>query len=331
MAALCHDIGHLPFSHAAEDLLPEGFNHESLTIELIESEAMKPLWTELSVRAEHVAKIAVGPRKYRKQGFSAWESILSEIIIGDAFGVDRVDYLLRDSHHVGVAYGRFDHVRLIDNLRILPKEYADGNELTLGIELGGLHSSEALVIARYFMYTQVYFHPIRRAYDFHLKTFLQRWLEEGTFSTGLEDHLAMTDNEVMSEITHAARSPGHPGHVAARLIVDREHFRLLYQRNPSDIAINQRAARLIFEAAAGQFGAESVHYYTKREENRAIDFPVWSDGRIASSLGHSDTLNRIPALAVDFVFVAADKRKEAEQWLQESRHRIITPIKEAEV
>ncbi len=46
---------------------------------------------------------------------------MSEIIVGDAFGVDRMDYLLRDSHHAGVAYGKFDHFRLIDTLRILPK------------------------------------------------------------------------------------------------------------------------------------------------------------------------------------------------------------------
>ena len=61
MAALCHDIGHLPFSHAAEDLLPKGYNHETLTIDLIESDAMKPIWSELAIHGDHVAKIAVGP------------------------------------------------------------------------------------------------------------------------------------------------------------------------------------------------------------------------------------------------------------------------------
>ena len=48
--------------------------------------------------------------------------------MGDAFGVDRMDYLLRDSHHAGVAYGRFDHYRLIDTLRILPAPPADKAE-----------------------------------------------------------------------------------------------------------------------------------------------------------------------------------------------------------
>jgi HD superfamily phosphohydrolase len=144
MAALCHDVGHLPFSHAAEDLLPKGYNHELLTIDLVESDEMKPIWSELSIHADHVAKIAVGPRKYRKSAFKPWESILSEIIIGDAFGVDRIDYLLRDSHHAGVGYGRFDHIRLLDNLRILPKTYTEGGELSLGVELrASAHSGQS--------------------------------------------------------------------------------------------------------------------------------------------------------------------------------------------
>ena len=92
--------------------------------------------------------------------FSDWEALLSEIIIGDAFGVDRMDYLLRDSHHTGVAYGKFDHYRLIDTIRILPPppsgEEGDSNEPALGVEEGGIHSSEALMLARHFMYKQVY-------------------------------------------------------------------------------------------------------------------------------------------------------------------------------
>ena len=147
VAALCHDIGHLPFSHAAEiDLLPDGWSHERLTMELINNSEIKEMLESLipALNPEHVAKIAVGPEKYRESDFNVWEAILSEIIAGDAFGVDRMDYLLRDSYHIGVAYGKFDHHRLIDTLRILPREDKDSSEPSIGVETGGVHTAEAL-------------------------------------------------------------------------------------------------------------------------------------------------------------------------------------------
>ncbi len=154
VAALCHDLGHLPFSHAAEkELLPDGWDHERLTMEIIKSDEMMEIWGNMTppLNAEHIIKLALGPDKSGKcelPPFSDWEAILSEIITGDAFGVDRIDYLLRDSHNAGVAYGRFDQHRLIDTLRILPfssrtRESHDeiSVEPTLGIEEGGLHSA----------------------------------------------------------------------------------------------------------------------------------------------------------------------------------------------
>jgi HD superfamily phosphohydrolase len=109
LAALCHDVGHLPFSHAAEhDLLPQGWNHERLTFDLINSKEMRDIFQNSvpPVNPDHVAKIAIGPKKLSEFAsditFSVWETLLSEIIVGDAFGVDRIDYLLRDAYHAGV-------------------------------------------------------------------------------------------------------------------------------------------------------------------------------------------------------------------------------------
>src|SRR5207302_5845214 len=138
-------------------LLPAGWDHEALTVELIRGKELAPIWSDIKVQPDDVAKLAVGAKKYKDAPLTDWEALLSEIIIGNAFGVDRIDYLLRDSHHAGVGYGKFDHIRLLDNLRILPKTYTEGCELSLGVELGGIHASEALLLARYFMYTQVYF------------------------------------------------------------------------------------------------------------------------------------------------------------------------------
>ena len=330
MAALCHDIGHLPFSHAAEvELLPPGWDHERLTVDLIMSGELGKMWKALKIAPEHVAKIAVGPKKYDVDTFSDWETILSEIITGNAFGVDRMDYLLRDSLHSGVAYGKFDHFRLIDTLRILPR-VVDGSERggeagseeassssglvsapTLGIEEGGLRSAEALLLARYFMYTQLYFHPVRRIYDIHLKTFLRQWLKGGLFSTDLDEHLNLTDNEVMSAILDASRNDSRPGNDPARRIIEREHFRLLYRRNPNDVAVNHEAATSIARASACKFSDSNVHYDSYREKNRPLDFPVlMGDDRIVSCREVSDMLKNVPIVAVDYIFIAPSYAKE---------------------
>ncbi len=334
MAALCHDIGHLPFSHAAEkELLPEGWNHERLTDELVLGVEMEPLWGEIKVQAKDVAKLALGPKKFgpkehRLESFTPWEAILSEIIVGDAFGVDRMDYLLRDSYHAGVAYGKFDHYRLIDTLRILPHNQT--GEATLGIESGGLHSAEALLLARYFMYTQLYFHPVRRIYDFHLLEFLKQWLPEGRFNTDVTQHLAMTDNEVNSAMLAAAYDPSKPGHAHAKAVFCRDHFRLVYERNPNDSQVNPKATAAVAAFLEGELGIASVHSFIYAEKSKRTDFPVRLASGIVSSLDVSTVLPNIPVVMAEFVYVAGEKRSSAADLLKCRIADIVKPRKEDE-
>ncbi len=55
MAALCHDLGHLSFSHAAEGLLPKGIDHESLTLEIIRGGTMQEHWARMKLQTEDIA------------------------------------------------------------------------------------------------------------------------------------------------------------------------------------------------------------------------------------------------------------------------------------
>lgn len=334
MAALCHDMGHLPFSHAAEkELLPAGIDHETMTGEIIRNcEELSSIWQQMTppLRCEDIIKLAVGPKKLKGVKYTDWEAILSEIIVGDAFGVDRIDYLLRDSYHTGVAYGRFDHYRLLDTLRILPRATSDGSEGSLepvlGIEEGGLHSAEALLLARYFMYSQVYFHPVRRIYDIHLKDFLKNWLPDGKFPTSVEPFLALTDSEVIAALLEASRDPKHPGHDPARRIIGHKHYKLLYKRNPADVQTNIQAGDAVFKSASARFGEHVVRGDFYKEKGGIPDFPVkLKDGRIVSSLVISDTLRYLPVAAFDYVFIREDLLKEAKEWLEKNREEIITP------
>ncbi len=326
MAALCHDLGHLPFSHAAEkELLPKGWNHERLTVEMLRSLEMREIFSNMTppLNVEHVVKVAVGEKelsKFEKVAYSPWEAILAEIITGNAFGVDRMDYLLRDSHHSGVAYGKFDHYRLVDTLRILPvhNDQDDRDEPMLGVEVGGIHSAEALLLARYFMFTQLYFHSVRRIYDQHLKDFLLTWLPGGNYSTDIENHLAMTDNEVTAGFSAMARQPDHPAHDVARRIMTRQHFKVLYERNPDDLEKNANAVRAVYVAACREFGEDAVRCDDPApSSSQSPNFPILkNDDRIAWSLQESLILkDKLPPVTVGRVYVAPELREKARKWI----------------
>ena len=142
LAALLHDVGHAPFSHATEDLFPDEVEHEEYTYRIVtETEIGGLIDEELGDGARiRVAEIATEKAK------SASDSFLSEILTGD-IGSDRIDYLARDSHHLGVAYGEFDAHRLLNTLFIRHNEEKDGPELAL--EGGGVHAIEGFLLARY--------------------------------------------------------------------------------------------------------------------------------------------------------------------------------------
>jgi len=349
IAALCHDMGHLPFSHAAEkDLLPQGWDHERITGELILSDEMRNIWKNapMPLEPEHIYKLALGKKGAKNMHYTDWETILSEIITGNSFGADRIDYLLRDSHFAGVAYGKFDHYRLIDTLRILPppetnenreeldshfkkKNHEKYKEPMLGIEKGGIQAAEALVLARYFMFSQVYFHRVRRIYDIHLKDFLADWLSEKfpgekKFPTNLEGHLSLTDNEVITEMRNASLKRRKQGHIHAERIIGRKHFKMIYERNPKDMKINPYAINRIYSVLCEKYGKENLRYdeYPGRKGNS--HFPVlMDDGRVIDAYAISDTLKKIPASEFGYVFIEPKLRDKAEAWLKKHREEII--------
>jgi uncharacterized protein len=342
ISALCHDIGHLPFSHAGEkELLPKDWNHERITRELILSSHMKTIWDNLEppLKPEHIVKLALGKKKTPDLEFTDWEIMLAEIIVGDAFGADRMDYLLRDSFHTGVAYGKFDHFRLIDTLRILPppasgdEEGETSNEPSLGVEGGGMHSAEALLLARYFMFSQVYFHHIRRIYDIHLKDFLLDWLEQGEFSTEPDEFLLFTDAEITSALRRAASDTSQPGNKHAERIIKRKHFKVVYERNSDDIKKNVGVpvASLLKEPIEKEFGKENVRIDIYPAKGGILDFPVQDrSGKIVSSLSVSQVLNRLPDVAVDYLFVNSGIKKDAKKWIDVNKDNIINAFKEGE-
>lgn len=163
LAALLHDVGHAPFSHAAEDLFPvtddngRKYTHEEYSAGIVRTHFGPviddhPMGQAYGIRANDVAALIEGSADARQGLF--WRDLIT-----GQMDADRMDYLLRDSHHIGVQYGTFDLHRVIGTIRALPG--GEQHPPRLGFSEGGWHAAEALVLARYFMFTQVYFHKTR--------------------------------------------------------------------------------------------------------------------------------------------------------------------------
>ena len=188
LAALLHDVGHSPFSHAGEEVMPV-VNNARVEHEAYSAQIIRHLMTDVidddvsnkrqfNVKAAEIAdfidgKVLDGPLVF-------WKQLLSSQL--DA---DRADYLLRDSHHIGVQYGNYDLHRLLVSLSVTADPETENPIIV--IDEGGWHSAEALIIARYLMFTQVYYHKTRLIYDFHLSHTLKSILANEQARSGLAD------------------------------------------------------------------------------------------------------------------------------------------------
>jgi hypothetical protein len=167
-AALLHDLGHGPFSHLFEEVVPEARTHESWTMQILrdpDTETHAALESFREGMADRVADLVAGMHRL------PW---LAATVSG-TLDVDRCDYLLRDSHMTGVSYGRFDLDWLLRALAFA--EVAPGRWV-LGIEgRKGLPPIEAFFLARHYMYQQVYHHKATRAAECLIRGMFQRLAE----------------------------------------------------------------------------------------------------------------------------------------------------------
>jgi uncharacterized protein len=186
-----------------------------------------------------------------------------------------------------------------------------------------------LLLARYQMFSQVYFHPVRRIYDIHLMDFLKDWLDGGVFSTQLSDHLAMTDNEVLTALRKAAADDGLPGHEPAMRSMGRGHFRRFFTATPSELKTNDEAGLAVCKAAEEKFGPESVRHDAYDKVAAPSLFPVLTDdGEVVSSIDMSTVIASVPPAVFDYVFIAPERAAEAREWLKASREELVAPADE---
>jgi HD superfamily phosphohydrolase len=168
-AALLHDLGHGPYSHLFEAVLPGAPRHETWTERFIldpDSEVRRALETLGRGTPERVAALVLGQHRL---------AYLGQAVSG-TLDVDRCDYLLRDSHMTGVRYGIYDLDWLLRALTLGQVAGQDGSPQTvLAIEgRKGLPPIEGYFLARHFMYQQVYHHKAVRAAEVLVRAILAR-------------------------------------------------------------------------------------------------------------------------------------------------------------
>ncbi len=284
LAALLHDVGHAPFSHASEESFPlkpngERYAHEDYSSQVIlttlaEVVRSHPMNQNYRISPEEIASL-LGYDAFETQ-FGERETqrlrFLSEII-SSQMDADRMDYLLRDSYHLGVRYGVYDLERLINTIQAVP--YAEDGTIRLGIGEDGWHAVESLILARYYMFTQVYFHKTRVAYDHHISEAMKSLLS-GTYPepTRIQEFLEWDDWRALGLI-----ASGKAGEHGER-IRQRNHYRLVFsaEATEEDSRLYQEVRQRLGDLVAHEEPASKSWYASEGTE-----IPIkMSDGRVRS-------------------------------------------------
>lgn len=196
-AALLHDLGHGPFSHAFENVFET--DHEYFTRQILLGD------TEVNAVLRRVAEDF--PEKVAQVIEKTYPNELVVSLISSQIDADRMDYLQRDAYYTGVSYGHFDMERIMRVMR--PRDNG------VVIKESGMHAVEHYIMSRYQMYLQIYFHPVSRSAEVVLNHILKRvkvlckndypFKNEPTpfvsFFRGnvtLEDYIALDENIMMA-------------------------------------------------------------------------------------------------------------------------------------
>ncbi len=222
-AALLHDIGHYPYSHAVEELdLNIVRSHETIGREIVMGPEIGRILRE-EWQVEPV-KVAAFITKSGEIVLNNRELVLRQLISG-ALDTDKLDYLTRDSRYCNVPYGMVDVQRLIDSLRIWPEPEPANPEanLQLVIDEKGVGALQSLIFARYLMFYNVYWHHTNRIATVMFLRSIQEALNLGAFG-GTE--LERSDD---ASIIAMIQQTTPPESIAHELITDLQERRF-YKR-----------------------------------------------------------------------------------------------------
>ncbi len=344
MAALCHDLGHPPFSHAAEFAMPplralalgaydpgkvagrldRRASHEDYTVGVLTaSDLSHRIEANQPFTARHVAalisdEVTVSDDFFVDGGVDL-RGLLSQLISSE-LDVDRLDYLVRDSYFTGARYGQIDTNWLISHL----SRHVDAEgRACLALDSRALYAFDDYIIARFHMFVMVYFHQKSVVYEEVLRRYMESEGCSYALPADMEAYLHCDDSQLWDHL----RRVDDPW---ARRVVAFDPYKLVLEEHGSaaEAALPQRVAVLqkagidaIPKAATGVLlrprkpGKPPI-YVVESPRHGARRARLLEDAtRAFAPLDHEATISRI---YVDRVDVERARALVRDHWQQRS-------------
>jgi uncharacterized protein len=254
LAALCHDLGHPPFSHCMEFAMPpvrtlpltwikvtddRMATHEDYTIAILEHAPLRSVIDDgFPFGARHVASLIRGDCKpgddFFVDGGLDHRRLLSQIVSSE-LDVDRMDYLVRDALYTGARYGQVDTNWLLSNLT----PWVANGQVNLALEGRAVYAFDHFLLARHHMFLMVYFHHKSVIYEELLRRYVDREDRPWRLPGDLDAYLHSDDVALIGHL----RGSDDPW---ARRIVEQRPYRRVVEKHggPREADVTEPMSRL---------------------------------------------------------------------------------------
>ena len=263
LAALCHDLGHPPFSHAAEFAMPplrqlgvaayrpqavaarldRRASHEDYTVAILtNSDLARVISAAFPFSPRHVAALVSSEVQidddFFVDGGLDHRPILSQLISSE-LDVDRMDYLVRDSAYTGARYGQIDTDWLISHLTW---HVEDDHRVCLALDRRAIFAFDDFLIARFHMFLMVYFHQKSIAYEQLLERYMRSPGCDYQLPSDLRAWLSCDDAHLVSHLRGSESE-------WARRIVEQRPYKMLVEAHGRVGEVDLSAQRQALESA----------------------------------------------------------------------------------